>query len=204
MQFITLAALLTFLIQVADQDTNIWEAFRKGDKAAFEQLLLGYYRPMFDYGIRFQSDPERLRDDLHDLLVSLWERREYLHNTENLKLYLFKALRHQIFRGKHKQPYLTDWEGLEEEAAEEPRLGFVEEEAFKRQSHQIQHTLLRLSRRQQEVLHLKFFEELSNEQIAHLLGISRAATANLLYTALRAFKALWKAEYYLLLAFLFC
>ncbi len=186
---------------MADQDKYIWEAFRRGDKTAFEQLLLRYYRPMFDYGIRFQSDPEQLRDDLHDLMVSLWDRREHLHSTDHLKFYLFKALRHQIFRGKQRQELLVDCDHLEEEAIparDEPWLGFEEEEACKRQSHQIQHVLLRLSKRQQEVLHLKFFEELSNEQIADILRISRPATANLLYAALKAFRVLWKAEYYLL------
>ncbi len=180
----------------------MWEAFRKGDKAAFEQLLLRYYRPMFDYGIRFQNDPEQLRDDLHDLMVSLWDRREHLQETSHLKFYLFKALRHQIFREKQKRARQIDLEEMEEEVMPdtEYRLGFAEEEAYNRQAHQIHHTLLRLSRRQQEVLHLKFFEELTNEQIAEILGISRQAAANLLYTALRAFKVLWKAEHYLIVA----
>lgn len=187
-----------------DQDRDIWADFRRGNKAAFEQLLLRYYRPMFDYGIRFQHDPEQLRDDLHDLMVSLWERREHLRHTDHLKFYLFKALRHQIFKGKQRPlidvDRLTD-AGMPPE--EEPQLTFVEEEAIQRQSHQIHHTLHKLTRRQQEVLHLKFFEELPNEQIAEIMGISRAATANLLYTALSAFKVLWRTEYYLILLFLF-
>lgn len=189
------------------RDKDIWEAFRKGDKAAFEQLLLRYYRPMFDYGMRFQNDPEQLRDDLHDLMISLWERREYLHSTDHLKFYLFKALRHQIFRGKQKQELFVDSPGFEEEVNliqdTAPLLGFEEEEAGRIRTLNIQKVLQCLSKRQQEILHLKFFEELSNEQIAELLHISRPAVANLLYTALRAFKALWKTEYYPFLLFLF-
>ncbi len=189
------------------QDKDIWEAFRKGDKAAFEQLLLRFYRPMFDYGMRFQNDPGHLRDDLHDLMISLWDRREHLHSTDHLKFYLFKALRHQIFRRKQKQELFVDYADINEEvipAHDGTSLpDFEEEEACGLQSRQIQNVLQRLSKRQQEVLYLKFFEELSNEQIADLLQISRPATANLIYVALRAFKALWKMEYYPLLLFLF-
>lgn len=205
-QIPTFAEAKKIRICVADHKTDIWEAFRKGDKAAFEQLLWNYYRPMFDYGLRFQPDPDLLRDDLHDLLVSLWERKAHLNDTANLKLYLFKALRHQIFRNKSGNSQSADWESLDPDiisAGEAALPNFAEEEAAKRQSGQIHHTLLKLSPRQQEVLHLKFFEELPNEQIAHILGISRAATANLLYAALKAFKALWKPEYHLLFFYLF-
>ncbi|MCE6989867.1 RNA polymerase sigma factor [Dyadobacter sp. CY323] len=190
---------------MTNQDKDIWESFRNGDKAAFEQLLLQYYRPMFDYGIRIQSDTDQLRDDLHDLMVNLWERREHLRATEHLKFYLFKALRHQILKGKRKKGIFVDSGSLNEDAVDENDdmlFGFEKEEADERQSHQIRRMLLKLSKRQQEVLHLKFFEEFSNEQIAESLGISRAATANLLYTSLQAFKVLWKVECYPLLLLL--
>jgi len=182
---------------VIEKDTEIWQAFRQGDKSAFERLLYRYYRPLFDYGLKFQKDPDILRDDLHDLMLSLWERRAFLNDTDNLKLYLFAALRHQIFRGKQSAKLLIEISGEFDDAsvgqaAEEE---MIQAESARAQSVQISHVMQKLSRRQQEVLHLKFFEELSNEQIAGLLGISRPAVANLLYSALRAFKLCWKTEF---------
>ncbi|MGV3604566.1 MAG: RNA polymerase sigma factor [Dyadobacter fermentans] len=188
-------------------DTDIWKAFRNGDKAAFEQLLVRYYRAMFDYGLRFQPDEEQLRDDLHDLMITLWERRGHLNETSNLKFYLFKALRNQILNGKRSQRLFVDHEGVAEaelHSPESPLPDFAEVEATQRQTTQIQQVIAKLSRRQQEILHLKFFEELSNEQIAELLQISRAATANLLYTALRSFKDIWRRKALLAISILLC
>lgn len=183
---------------MADQDIKIWNAFLGGDKAAFEQLLLRYYRSLFDYGMRFQSNPDQLRDDIHDLLVNLWERREFLKQTDFVKLYLFKALRHQIFNGKRKKEIFVTIDNLNEENTnnhEDFLLGFEKEEINKTQNNQINRTLHKLTKRQQEILYLKFFEDLSNDQIAELMKISKPATANLLYTSLLAFKAYWKAEF---------
>ncbi len=183
-----------------EQDSEIWKAFREGDKTAFERLLYRYYRPLFDYGLKFQKDPDILRDDLHDLMLSLWERRAFLNDTGNLKLYLFAALRHQIFRGKQSAGLLTAMsEELDAASAEQAiEAEMIQAESARTQSVQISHVMQKLSGRQQEVLHLKFFEGLSNEQIAGLLGISRPGVANLLYSALRAFKHCWKTEFTLI------
>lgn len=183
------------------RDNDIWDAFRQGDREAFELLLLRYYRAMFDYGLRFQPDPDQLRDDLHDLMISLWERRTFLQPTEHLKLYLFKALRHQIFRGKQR---LASSESLNAELADTLEVNDwnASEEDEQIRTLQIQKVMRRLTRRQQEILHLRFFEDLTHAEIAELLNISRPAVANLLYTALKAFRSLWKGEFFPLLLFL--
>lgn len=193
---------------MAEQDKEIWEKFIKGDKAAFEQLLLRYYRPLYEYGIRFQSDPDQLQDDLHDLMVNLWERRSYLKSTDFVKLYLFKALRHQIIKEKRKKEIFINADQINDDEihnSDESIVQFEKEETDKTRKNLINHTLGKLTKRQHEILYLKFFEDLSNEEIADLMQISRPATANLLYTSLRAFKSYWKAEFssQLLVFFLF-
>ena len=45
-----------------------------------------------------------------------------------------------------------------------------------------------LTRRQQEVIYLRFFESMDNEAIAQVMGISRPAVANLLYRTIQELK----------------
>jgi RNA polymerase sigma factor (sigma-70 family) len=187
---------------MSNQNTEIWEGFRKGDQVAFEKMLVKFYRPMFDYGLYFQNDSDQLKDDIHDLMIHLWERRSHLNETSNLKLYLFKALRHQIFRSKNKIQEVNRLEDADENnlAIEtDQAFQFITEEFNHKQQLSIRAILNQLPKRQQEILHLKFYEDFSNEQISSLLGISRGAVANLLYVALKSFRSLWKTTPHLLI-----
>lgn len=85
-----------------EQDSVLWQKFREGDPLAFEQLLRNYYRPLFDYGRRFVSDRDILKDLVHDLFLHLWERRESLGKTDQIKPYLLTSLRNRIFKNSNR------------------------------------------------------------------------------------------------------
>ncbi|MGV3557925.1 RNA polymerase sigma factor [Larkinella arboricola] len=180
---------------MTDQEIHLWQAFREGDRSAFEALLRIYYQPLYEYGTKFLKDRDQLKDCLHDLLVNLWERRAFLNDTPNLKLYLFKAFRHQIFKTKQKAGQLVnlpDGEDGEPEADDYAESLIIQDESSREKQFRVQHLIGRLTKRQREILHLKFYENLSNEQVADILGISRPAVANLLYQTLKQFRESWQ------------
>ncbi|MEZ0608872.1 RNA polymerase sigma factor [Fibrella sp. WM1] len=174
-----------------EQDKLLWQAFREGDRQAFETLLHRYYRPLFQYGTKFLKDTDLINDCVQDLFVDLWERRIFLSEARDLKLYLFSALRNLIFKEKKRltsQDELPDeWE--EADTYVENRI--IDQETDQEKQVRVQKTLIRLTKRQQEILHLKFYEALTNDQIAEILSISRPAVANLLFQAIRAFRTQW-------------
>lgn len=179
---------------MSEEDKILWQAFRGGDRKAFETLLHGYYKPLFHYGTKFLKDRDLVNDCVQDLFVDLWERRVYLNDARNLKLYLFSALRNLIFKEKkrhlNREEMSSEWEETVIDTFTENRI--IDEETHLEKQSQIQNTLVQLTKRQQEIIHLKFYEELTNEQIAELIGISRPAVANLLFQAIRAFRVHWK------------
>lgn len=178
----------------------LWRDFRNGDEKAFATLLHLFYTPLYEYGRRFQKDESRLQDALHDLMISLWERREHLNDTQNLRLYLFKSLRHQIFREKQQKAPIPieiedDFLPMESSFFTESVEGeIIRNEIDFEKNSKIQNVLYKLTARQQEILHLKFYENLSNEEISELLQISRPAVANLLYQASKLFRTHWYSE----------
>ena len=155
-------------------EATLWREFRNGDRKAFERLLNLYYVSLFEYGSKFQPDDDKLRDALHNLMLSLWERRQFLNDTENLKLYLFKAVRNQIFREK-AEPFAIRSITAEEEDqftsdGNYAERTIIETELLQEKESKISAVMSRLSKRQQEVLHLKFYENLTNDQIAGYAG----------------------------------
>jgi DNA-directed RNA polymerase specialized sigma subunit len=63
--------------------------------------------------------------------------------------------------------------------------------------------MLKLTKRQQEILHLRFFENLSNAQIADVLNISEPSVYNLLSISLKLFRNYWNVYFNILPFFLF-
>ena len=191
---------------MSEQEKELWKAFQNGSKDAFEEILRIFYRPMFDYGFRFQKDHDQLSDDIHDLFLSLWDRRAYLTPTANLKLYLFSALRNQIWRAKKRLsltqelPDEDDESPFEETEHAETRI--IRSEATDQRLSRIDFVMQKLTKRQQEILHLRFFENLSNAQIAEVLNISEPSVYNLLSISLKLFRSYWNTCFNVLLLLL--
>lgn len=192
-----------------EQDSVLWQKFREGDPLAFEQLLRNYYRPLFDYGRRFVSDRDVLKDLVHDLFLHLWERRESLGKTDHIKPYLLTSLRNRIFKNSSRPEARPDiFLALEHtsedfhETANSIESELILTEFAAEKLSRIQHIIQSLTPRQQEIIHLKFYQDLSNERIAEILNISRPATANLLYESLKMFREKWLLVAGLLLLFL--
>ena len=191
---------------MSEQEKELWKAFQNGSKDAFEEILRIFYRPMFDYGFRFQKDHDQLSDDIHDLFLSLWDRRAFLTPTANLKLYLFSALRNQIWRAKKRLSLTQELpdEGDESpfEETEHAETRIIRSEATDQRLSRIDFVMQKLTKRQQEILHLRFFENLSNAQIAQVLNISEPSVYNLLSISLKLFRSYWNTCFNVLLLLL--
>jgi len=189
-----------------EQDSILWQRFKDGDRIAFESLIRTYYQPLFEYGRKFTLDRDALKDHVHDLFTNLWERRTVIGPTDHIKPYLLKSLRNRIFKEKQRTDIFSEMDEQELfpvaffDEDEETKIICVETSEEKKS--QIKHVLSTLTRRQQEVIHLKFYQNLSNDQIADLLAISRPAVANLLYQTLKLFKEKWHLLLFSILAIL--
>ncbi len=186
-------------------DPGLWQSFREGDRRAFGDLLSIYYRPLFEYGKKFLKDREQVKDCVHDLFIHLWERRMFLGQVTNLRVYLFIALRNQIFQKYQKRALWEELPGeLSENQPEDSNHAencIIAEETDIEKRVQLQKAIGSLSRRQQEVIHLKFFENLTNDQIAQVMDISKPAATNLLSQALKSLREQWHLLFFALYVF---
>ena len=187
-----------------EQDSILWQRFKDGDRIAFESLIRTYYQPLFEYGRKFTSDRDALKDHVHDLFTNLWERRTVIGPTDHIKPYLLKSLRNRIFKEKQRTDIFSEMDERELFPVaffdEDEETKIICAETSDEKKSQIKHVLSTLTRRQQEVIHLKFYQNLSNDQIADLLAISRPAVANLLYQTLKLFREKWHLLLYSILS----
>ena len=191
------------------EDRVLWQDFLAGEVRAFEKLMSDNFRLLFRYGSKFSRDRELVKDSIQDLFLILWEKRDNLNPDAAVKPYLMASLR----RLMHRQVSSRTWVGGEALQEEDDYFeiefsvedDYIRNEATHSRAHHLQKLINALPRRQKEVVYLKFFQELSREQIAEVMAVSPQTVSNLLQIAIRHLKAHWKAEFliFFLLHFLF-
>ncbi|WP_428660209.1 RNA polymerase sigma factor [Runella sp.] len=184
---------------------QLWSRFKAGDEKAFDQLAELRYRVLFNYATRFTKNRDFIKDCIQDLFLELWERREKLVDTPYVTIYLIKSLRNNLFRQLRQEKSLgetDDWDkdSFTDEMTAEREL--IAAELLSEQAQTLRRAIEQLPSRQQEVIFLKFYEGLSNEEIAQIMDVERQTVANFLYRALTQMKHLLPAFIILLPLFL--
>lgn len=185
---------------------QLWQQFQVGNADAFGQIAETHYKALYNYGVRFTNDTDLVRDCIQDLLVDLWNSRASLAATDNVKAYLLKALRNKLIKesGRHKR-----WQTVgeisfsDQDAAELPiESQIVETERQAARIKRLNALLKQLTKREEEIIYLRFYQALDHEAIAQIMGITRPSVATLLHRALKSLRESWFDSILLLCCFL--
>ncbi|WP_247236149.1 RNA polymerase sigma factor [Telluribacter sp. SYSU D00476] len=174
-------------------DAVLWSYFREGDEEAYTELARRYYRTLLQYGQKFTPNVQLIEDALQDLLVHLWLHRETINDTPSVRFYLLKSFRHRILKTikpRTEEVELTGrFDDLVPEFSREDSL--IQVESDQALQKQMQGVLDQLPSRQQEVIYLRFFQNLKPEEIAGLLSINPQSVSNIIQRALGNLRELW-------------
>jgi len=188
------------------QSVLLWQQFKAGGATAFGQLAGQYYHVLYNYGAQFSTDPEFTRDCIQEMMLELWERRAQLSDVLSVKAYLLKSLRHRIGRESMRLKRLSTVEELaflSGDAVERPiESVIIEQEQEQGQIQQLKQLISELTLRQQEIIYLRFYQQLDYDDIAAIMGLTRQSVANLLHRTLRILRERWPASFLLLMQLL--
>jgi RNA polymerase sigma factor (sigma-70 family) len=178
---------------IKDMGSDLWSRFLQGDADAFGDLIHLYYQELYNYGSRFTRDQELVKDCIQDLFFLLWKNRSTISETLYVKFYLFKALRRYLAKEIKKKNLLKlddepAFEGAFEKELSQEHKVIIEEDLVER-TKKIRQELSKLSRRQQEVIYLRFYLDASLEEIAEIMSLNRQSVYNLLHEALKKLKS---------------
>ncbi len=183
----------------AHADQNWLQQLQQSDEQALAALMKKYYSSLKSYGIRFTQDEALVKDCIQEVFISLWQRRDNIATVLSLKYYLLRAVKNKVLKSLHQKARKTaiaDWQEkydfFQEFSVE--RL-IIEKQVSEEKAVALRKTLSQLSKRQHEVIYLKFYQRLDHGQIADLMNISRQSVYNLLHEALQKLRGLWQAEF---------
>lgn len=157
------------------------------DKNAFLTVYRNYYAQLFRYGFSLTSDKELTKDSIQELFLEIWNARTDFKEVRNVRSYLFTWLRRRISRKlslQTRQKYVEERQNVgdvNQSSYEELLIAFQSAEEKKEK---LARALANLTRKQVEIIRLRFFENLSYEEIAAKTLLTTRTIYNLTYEAI--------------------
>jgi len=178
---------------IKDSDhVRLWTLFMEGDTSAFNTIYSFHYQMLYNFGKRF-LEPAEVEDCIHDTFLNILKYKNSAKKVSNVKAYLFKCFRNQIY--KFKKTSDIEFDLIEGTIAYEE--DDKDKEALLKQLKKI---IKKLSPREREIVYLKYFQGFNNIEISELLDINYQTVRNILATAIKKLRVL--GEDYIELLFL--
>jgi RNA polymerase sigma factor (sigma-70 family) len=176
-------------------DSDIWNAFNKGDENAFNYIYRMYVAIMFKYGCQMCKDQNHIQDCIQNIFIDLRRKRGNLSEVQGIKTYLFKILYRELIRktNKGKETVKASPEKISQsfsiEFSQETKIIDLENQEEK--SHRIQTALNKLTCRQRQAILLLYEEGMSYKEITVAMELNEVKSARkVIYRALSTLKSI--------------
>jgi RNA polymerase sigma-70 factor (ECF subfamily) len=165
---------------------KLTERLRKGDKEALFAMMTSYYNDLFRYGIKFTADKDLTKDIIGQFFLHIWDHRKNFVSAENVQAYIITSYKRFVISYLTKISRQLDIEEQLPSSYEYP----YEEYIIAWQNEETMKKLLRnavesLPDRQRELIQLRFYEQLSHEEIAAKTSLSIRTVYNKLHEAIK-------------------
>lgn len=187
-------------------DPELWSAIQSDDDQAFRELFEKYWYKLFKTAIKYLGDEHTSLEIVHDIFITIWDRRHQLVIT-SFSAYLLTAVRYNCY--KYSKTRETDVDKIDASqsgidlllpAAENFALTrYRKDEIF----FKLEQCLQPLPARCKEIFILSRKEDLSNDEIAERLRISKRTVENQISQATRFLKSQATMKDFLYISLLF-
>ncbi|MGC6431150.1 MAG: RNA polymerase sigma factor, partial [Jejuia sp.] len=94
-------------------------SLKQGDQTAYKYLLKVYYTRLFNYAVSLTHDRAMAQDVIHEVFMNIWRDRKNLHESYNLRSYIYKMTYHKFVNQFHKNRTNSTVEKVYMEALQE-------------------------------------------------------------------------------------
>lgn len=173
-------------------DASVWNRFLDGDREAYAHIFERYVRVLFMYGSQFTGDRELVKDCIQDVFVKIYSNRSNLRPTDNIKYYLFAALRNSLLNNLKRNKVRFGGGGNSDDAVKAKeqvcedasrKIEIREEETI--MQNRVAEIMSTLTPRQKQAMHYRYIDNLSISEISDVMNMSCQAVLNTIQRALK-------------------
>ncbi|MEN7548011.1 sigma-70 family RNA polymerase sigma factor [Rapidithrix thailandica] len=171
----------------------LWADFKQGDNQAFMTIYTRYCQTLYAYAYQFRPEEAYLKDVIQELFLHLKKNRETLGEVKSIKAYLFSTIRRRLLKENKKERNLPFFSLSDHHKGFQitlsPEVLMIQEQTAQNRKNQLENALNKLTARQREAILHFYYEELSYEEVASVMGLRNVKSARkLIYRALDALK----------------
>jgi len=165
-----------------------WKEMTEGNPQAFLTIYQENYRYLFSYGFKLCADKELTKDSIQNIFLEIWNKRSTISpDVQNVRAYLFTWLRRKIslrLSEMKKENVVENQSSAFEQTElpyEELLIAFQESEE---QKEKLKRALNKLTKKQLEIIKLKFYDNLSYDDISDKTSLATRTVYNIVYEAI--------------------
>lgn len=181
-------------------DVELWGKVIDGDMTALSLLYKDNYDLLLNWGLKFASDEEFVKDCIQDVFVKICSSR-ILSPTQYVRSYLLTSLRNMIYDKLSSARCTVELNDrlfeIDEDSCGIQRLFKNDDEALKR-SHKLIVAYNSLTYNQRMGIYLKYVKGLSHKEIAAVMEMNPQSAMNLVSRALRSLRSTMGDKHFLL------
>jgi RNA polymerase sigma factor (sigma-70 family) len=167
----------------------IWESFvATGDKEAIGMIYFGHYDLLYNFGLKYTVDIQIIEDAIQNVFSYFLKSGGNLSPVKNLRGYLLQSFRHQLLLDLKKRNKAYQLNNLKGENADyhEPEVNEVYENEWSNlRLQKLDQCMEHLTKKQKEILYLRFQGRLSYAEIAVMLDIAVDSCQKMVYRTLK-------------------
>ncbi len=179
-----------------EKDHELWARFLNGDERVLSLIYLRHVNALFDYGCKISSDQELVKDAIQDIFCTIIRNRDSLSYTDNIRLYLFKALKRKVIRELQKKSnyQLADDRQINFEIEFMHGFDHVDTELSDQQKNELINAIESLTSRQKEAIYLRFTRGMDYEEISMILNLNYQSARALIHRAISKLRTILKEK----------
>lgn len=162
-------------------DEALWNSFKTGNELALSMLYKKYVQGLYDYGMHTSHDKDVVTDCLQELFFRIWKNREHLASVVAAKPYLFKSFRRLLIQElvERRKKSVTTQEQVGFDITPSIEATIIATESRNELLARLNTCVQSLTRNQREIIYLKFFNNLSYQEIADITELQVDSVYNL-------------------------
>ncbi|HWW39868.1 RNA polymerase sigma-70 factor [Pedobacter sp.] len=155
-----------------------------GDRKAYAQLYTFYFKPLYRHVFLFLKSREASEEIVQDVFVKIWENRNILSAVQNLKPYLYRVTKNLLLdhlRRLQTENRIIKMVSPETEPIEDSTSDSIDHKDYIALSKE---AISNLTEKRREIFLMRTEQDLSLDEIADKLSISKSVVKKQLYASI--------------------